>query len=495
MSDNRKRKRRSKFSRFMRRYAPSVVIVILAAVCVAAVIGTVQFISSSLGGDPTGTGQISSHPTDPKKTDPTGTAPSTQPTEDPQIAQMEKLVAKADALAAGYDYAGAIELIKTFDGYESKELLTGRIAQYTEADSKLVTYTKMDEITHIFFHSLIADPSRAFDGDKEQDGYNLYMATIDEFIAIMESMYAKGYVLVSPYDVAKEVTGDNGTYFAYGTIRLPEGKKPFIMSQDDVNYYGYMIGTGDGKNSTPVFADSNNDGFASRIVIGDDGYPTCEYLTADGQVVYGDYDLVPVLETFIQAHPDFSYHGARAILGVTGYEGVFGYRTKPSYEQTMGTEAYQKEVEQAKAVAQCLRDHGWVIASHSYGHPAYGDIDASRVDADSNKWETTVQPIVGDTDVILFPYGSDIGSWRGYTADNQKFQALYADGYRYFFNVDAKVYWNQLGANYYRGSRRNIDGFRMFHFPEMLADLFDVSAVFSSARPTPVPAIGSASAK
>lgn len=38
---------------------------------------------------------------------------------------------------------------------------------------------------------------------------------------------------------------------------LPEGKKPFVMSQDDLCYYDYML----------------DDGFASRIVIGDDGKP------------------------------------------------------------------------------------------------------------------------------------------------------------------------------------------------------------------------------
>ena len=38
------------------------------------------------------------------------------------------------------------------------------------------------------------------------------------------------------------------------------------MSQDDVSYYGYMTG----------------DGFATRLVIGDDGYPTNEYIQDDG---------------------------------------------------------------------------------------------------------------------------------------------------------------------------------------------------------------------
>ena len=174
---------------------------------------------------------------------------------------------------------------------------------------------------------------------------------------------------------------------------------------------------------------------------------------------------------------------------MTGYEGVFGYRTKPSYEGTMGTEAYQKEIEDAKKVAQCLRDHGWILASHSYGHPSYGQISAEKVRIDSQKWEDTVQPVIGDCDIILYPNGSDVAGVEKYTFDNEKFAAMYEHGYRYFFNVDGHQYWNQLGDNYYRGGRRNLDGYRLYYNPEMLEDLFDANALFDPARPTPVPPI------
>ena len=155
----------------------------------------------------------------------------------------------------------------------------------------------------------------------------------------------------------------------------------------------------------------------------------------------------------------------------------------------MSMEDWNAEVAQAKAVADCLKEHGWILASHSYGHPRYGDLTAQRVDEDSTKWENTVQSIIGDTDVILFPHGSDIGSWRGYEQTNEKFQILYEDGYRYFFNVDNTQYWNQYGSNYFRGGRRNLDGFRMYHYADSMKDLFDVSKVFDERRPTPVPGL------
>lgn len=485
MAENYRNKRQSN------RYLKVLVIVLAAVLCALGILLTVLILSDRTQDTPT---EPSSTPavTTTAPTTSITTVPTTTvaPTDPPIPSEAVALMEQADFIAAGYDYASAIKMLEESPYYTQVPEMASRVAQYKELDSKLVSFAEPHTVTHIFFHSLIADTDRAFDGDGDSGGYNMYMTTVSEFIAIMEQMYEKGYVLISPYDLAYEVTDENGTHFTYGNIRLPEGKKPFLMSQDDLNYYSYMIGTGDGKNETPIFVDEKGDGFAHKIVIGEDGYPTCEYMDKDGNITTGDYDLVPVLETFIQQHPDFSYHGARAMLGVTGYEGVFGYRTKPSYETAMGSAAYAAEVEAAKEVAQCLKDHGWIIVSHSYGHPAYGNIDAYRVAADSDRWENTVQPIVGDTDIILYPHGSDIHTWHQYPADNGKFIALYEDGYRYFFNVDSSKYWNQLGANYFRGGRRNLDGFRMYHNPELLEDLFDVESVFDKARPTPVPNSG-----
>ncbi len=475
-------------------YIPTGIMLVLALVCIVTISIAIKAVLDSRdsqdGGITLNTGSSDE-----------STSPSTDQSEPPKDeAAVADLIAQADRLAAGYDYDAAIELIRSSAQFETSGPLKDKVAEYTETKGELHPYAAPETVTHIFFHSLIVDTSRAFDGDPEQDGYNMYMTTVEEFKAILEQMYNKGYVLISPYDLAYETTLENGTKrFVYGDIMLPAGKTPFLMSQDDLNYYSYMIGSGNGKNETPVFNDSTNDGFATRIVIGEDGKPTCEYIDKNGNVTYGDYDLVPVLETFIQEHPDFSYRGARAILGVTGYEGVFGYRTKPSYEKQLN-EMYQAgkypwdyatEVQKAKEVAQCLRDNGWILASHSYGHPAYGNISADRVEADSDKWEDTVESIIGEVDVILYPHGSDIHTWRNYTFDNAKFKALYEDGYRYFFNVDSNTYWNQLGSNYFRGGRRNLDGFRMYHHPDKLKDLFDVELVFDKDRPLPVPSVGS----
>ena len=477
----RRRKKKPKWKRMLRKYWPPIrmglIVIAFLALLAFGISGIVSLIGNSHQDSPTDPVQTTGAPTDP-----------TLSISEIQLLASD-LIKKADFIAAGYDYQKAIGMLEGFEHYDRVPELAEKVAQYRQLDSQLVSYPRMNSITHVFFHTLIVDADRAFDHEYTNAGYNQYMTTIAEFNAMMQQMYDRGYVLVTPYDVAYEVTDENGTHFKYGNIRLPEGKIPFVMSQDDVNYYGYMISSQDGSDKFPAFADTTGDGFASKIIIGEDGYPTCEYMDEYGNITVGDYDLVPLLEKFIQEHPDFAYHGARAVLGITGYEGVFGYRTKPSYEGTMGTEDYQKEVTDAKAVAQCLKDHGWILASHTYGHPAYGEISAESVEIDSDKWEDTVQPIIGDTDIILYPYGSDIAGIGKYTFNNEKFRVLYEDGYRYFYNVDGHVSWCQLGTNYFRGGRRNLDGYRMYYNPDMLDDLFDVSTVFDPARPTPVPPI------
>lgn len=471
-----RRKRRPKWMRVLHKYWPPIrfglICLILLVLLISGIRGVVGLVRDAVKWEDT------SQQSEPKETEP--------PAEEIR-ADTEERITQADFLAAGYDYEAAMQLLRDDPYYEAAaEELDAKIAEYQQAEAQLVSYDKMDQITHIFFHTLVVDEARAFDGDYREKGYNLYMTTVNEFNQILESMYERGYVLVSPYDVAYEVSDESGTHFTYGDIRLPAGKIPFVMSQDDVNYYGYMIGDEDPELERPAVANASGDGFAHKIIIGEDGYPTCEYYDANGNLLTGSYDLVPILEDFIQKHPDFSYKGARAVLGMTGYEGVFGYRTKPGHKDFLGEEAYAKEVEQAKEVAQCLRDHGWVLASHTYGHPSLGQVSVERVSTDTKKWEDTVESIIGKCDIILYPNGSDVAGIEKYTMDNEKFKILYDSGLRYFYNVDSAISWCQLGDDYFRGGRRNLDGYRMYNSPGRLEDLFDAKAVFSDARPTPV---------
>ena len=381
---------------------------------------------------------------------------------------IEQVINDADRLAAGYDYDAALaKVAAATEKYPNNDQISAAQARYNEAKSQLVPFTDISKITHVFFHTLVVYDSLAFDGDYRQTGYNQYMTTVPEFKRMLEQMYAKGYVLIDIHDMASMQTDENGnTVMRPGNIMLPPGKIPFVMSQDDVSYYNYMTG----------------DGFASKIVIGEDSMPTCEYINPDGSISYGDYDLVPILERFINEHPDFSYKGARAILALTGYDGVLGYRTCPS-----GDGYNEADIEKAKAVAERMKECGWVFASHSWGHQKYGKIDYQHMTSDVEKWHNEVESIIGDTDVMIYANGDDIAGVENYSGE--KYNLLKSYGFNYFCNVDSSRYWVQLKDGYLRQGRRNLDGYRMYYNPDMLSDLFDVSTVWDQERPTPVPQI------
>ncbi len=403
-----------------------------------------------------------------------------------EVAEQD-LIAEADRLAAMYDYDKAIALVKSSSSYTSSQTLQDKVASYEATKATCQPYP-LDQVTHVFFHSMIKDTAKAFDGDITQDGYNQVMTTMSEFAGMMESMYEKGYVMVSLHDMC--IVNSDGTV-SKGEIMLPPGKKPFVLSQDDVSYYHYMDG----------------DGYAQKLIIDENGDVKNTYIEDDGSISVGDYDMVPWIDTFVDAHPDFSYRGRKGIIALTGYEGVLGYRTDEVYRTkeaervtvyqqmffdanpNFDEAAWQKEVDEATAVAAAMRADGWEFASHTWGHiaPQVKGLDGTK--RDTERWLNNVETIVGDTDVIIFAFGADIGDWQPYTMENPFFAYMKEKGFNIFCNVDSSPYWVQFGNDYMRQARRNLDGYRMYYNPEMLTDLFDVNEVWDNVRPTPVPAI------
>ena len=385
-------------------------------------------------------------------------------------------------MAVQYDYDGAIELLKSQPDYESNTDMQSAVSDYENTKATCTEYP-LEQITHVFFHTLIKDTARAFDGDSDSNGYNQYMTTIDEFNKIIQSMYDKGYVMVSIYDMA---TADENGNMNAGEILLPPGKVPFVLSQDDVCYYHYMDG----------------DGYASKLVVDDEGKIRNEYIEDDGSVSVGDYDMVPLIDRFVEKHPDFSYRGAKGIVALTGYNGILGYRTDSSYETRPDDLDADKvkwldehpdfnlntERENAARVAQAMKDEGWLFASHTWGHQNVSQISLERLQADTQKFKENVDPLIGGTDIIIFAFGADLTSVEDYSGE--KFEYLKSQGYNYYCNVDSSQYFVQIRSNYFRQGRRNLDGYRMYYNPELLSDLFDAQSVFDSSRPVPVPTMG-----
>lgn len=407
------------------------------------------------------------------------TEPENVNKEDEEEAKKRKsILRKAKKLAAQYDYDRAIKTIKTYEDYSSYEEMISAIKKYQKIKKSCVSWP-LEEVTHIFYHTLIKDTSKAFDGDYKTGDYNQVMTTIEEFNRITQTMYEKGYVMVSIYDMAS--VNEDGI-MTRGEILLPPGKIPFVLSQDDVCYYHYMEG----------------DGFASRLIVDEDGKIRNEYVEDDGSISVGDYDVVPLIDRFVEEHPDFSYRGAKGIIALTGYDGILGYRTDIEYKTQESLQDdqrkflddhpdfnYKKEVRQAKKVAEAIKKDGWLFASHTWGHQNIGEIGLEKLQTDTTKFQKYVDPLIGGTDIIIFAFGTDLTQVEDYSGD--KFEYLKSVGYNYYCNVDSSKYFVQIRDRYFRMGRRNLDGYRMYYNPELLEDLFDASAVFDKSRPTPVP--------
>ena len=400
------------------------------------------------------------------------------------LSEKEEAMKTADLQAKQYDYDGAIATLNALSKTEDTEV-SSKIAEYEEAKAKLVP-VDMNNITHIFFHILIVDTDRALKDTHQGRQYNSVMTTIPEFKEVIQEMYDRGYVMVHMHDMAEMQEQPDGTKkMVKKQIMLPEGKKPFVMSEDDVNYYIYMQGSG----------------FADKMVLDEDGKPKLQYTDKDGNVSVGDYDLVPILDAFVEEHPDFAYHGHKAILAFTGYNGVLGYRTDETFDpnspaldpKNKANPNIEEDKETVKKLTQALKSDGYEFASHSWGHINFSTRSLEAIQKDTDRWERNVEPLLPDPcEVLLYPFGDDIGDWHPYQKGKEdgKYDLLEAAGFRYFCNVDSARVWMQYGDDFVRQGRRNLDGYRLYESysgaADRLSDLIDVKKVFDTRRPTPI---------
>ena len=388
--------------------------------------------------------------------------------------ESEELLAKAAALAAGYDYQGALDTLNSFsdaDNMANYPSMIDKRAEYATLKDQVQAWNDPSSITNLSFHSLIVDPSRAFADKQYGLSYKMNFVTVSEFTKILEQIYFNGYVMVDFDSFVEEVTAEDGTVtYKSKPIYLPAGKKPFMLTTTLVNYFDYMIQ----KDEDGDYGD----GFARKLMV-DNGKLTNEYQDASGNITYGAYDLIPILENFLEAHPDFSYQGARAIVAVTGEEGIFGYRTMPAMVEKESQEYFDNEVKNAKEVVQKLRDLGYTLACNTYGNETYLDISATEIKADLDLWAKEVTPVIGEIDVMVYARGSDITTGNNYSGN--KYNVLHTAGFRYFVGA-ADVAWAEVTNGYVRQTRMMVTGTMLQNAGSTFSSFFDAKSVLSSER-------------
>jgi hypothetical protein len=290
------------------------------------------------------------------------------------------------------------------------------------------------QVEQLFVHPLVLDPRLAFTPDRLGQGFADYFVTSLEFRRILDQVWRNGWTLVSPLAVAA------------GHVLVPPGRKPFVMQEDDVNYYPYFDGRG----------------LAGRLVIDARGHVMAEYVDRTGAHVT-DQDVVPLVDAEVARHPEFSAGGAKGLLALTGYEGLFG-------EHDLTDPGARVRV---RALATALRADGWVLASHTYGHINLGADSLAVLQRDTDRWKALTGDLLGPVHVLVYPFGS---------RPTEGGRALLRDaGFSIQYDIDVRAKrWIDDGV--VMMSRRHVDGFA-FANPAGMAPFFAVAAVRDARRP------------
>lgn len=284
-------------------------------------------------------------------------------------------------------------------------------------------------VEELFFHPLVRRPELAFTPDKLGRGFADYFVTAREFRGILDGLWRNGWTLVDVHRAAA------------GTVRLPVGRKPFVLSEDDVNYYDYFRGRG----------------LASRLAL-DGGRVRADFA---GQL--SDDDLVPLVDAEVAAHPEFSADGAKGVLALTGYQGLFG-------EHDLNDPAARERV---RTLVAALRATGWTMASHTFGHITLSKDSVRVIQRDTGLWLAMAGDLLGGVDVLVYPFGAR-PSLAGVAV-------LRDAGFTIQLDIDVLA-THALVEGVIRMSRRHIDGYA-FDQPRRLSPFFDVADVRDPLRP------------
>ena len=391
--------------------------------------------------------------------------------------EAQKLLAQAEVLAEGYDYTAAVGLLNTFKGDLSKYTnLNDKIIEYEAAQKSMVAWDDPSQIVNLSFQLLVADPERGFSHSTYGYSINRNFITTVEFTKILQQLYNNGYILVDFDDFIETVTSPDGSVtYNPKTLYLPKGKKPIMLTQTNVNYNYYLIDSDGDK-----VADAKGTGIASKLLWDGTSF-TCEMVDSSGATVTGDFDLVPILEKFVNEHPGFSVRGATATLALTGYNGLFGYRTHPSAANVFGETEYRQAIQDAKTVANALRRNGYTLACYTYENIPYGDSSLNQIKNDMNGWTNEVVPILGQMDILVYAQLTDITKDLVYSGE--KYDTLRDLGFRYYLGFcDDGTPWASVTTEYVRQGRILVTGSNLAHHADWFTNLFDASSVLDSSR-------------
>ena len=362
---------------------------------------------------------------------------------------------RASALCHGYFYDEAIAFLEGLPQEEREDQrVVDMLASCNEGLSSLTAYD--GDIPHLCFPQLIEDSMRAFDGDGRAQTYASTMLTTKEFKDILQSLYDNDYILIDIHSFAAlETDGRGVTTMEPQQLLLPPGKRPVVLSQDDLCYSEARAG----------------DGMATALALDENGEVKAVYTDEEGHDLKGNYDLIPIVDAFVAEHPDFSYRGAKGIVSVSAKNGVFGY-----YLEDTVLASAEENRETVRGISEKLRQTGWLIACAGYSHSYMDSMTVEQLEEEIGQWKEALEPVAGSTDILFYPYGAEV------EYPSQELNYLVDEGLVYLCGLWGDTDFREIGDNYMRMTRRFIDGYALVNAPAYFTDFFDGYAVMDENR-------------
>ncbi len=369
-------------------------------------------------------------------------------------AERTALLDEADQLAAGYNYEEAVSLLEESDFLTDDERAEEAVESYRSLEKSMYEYE--GTIGNLCFPNLIVDTEMAFDDDNYAQTYEQNLITLEEFENILDQLYENGFVLIDLHMVAEETEDESGkSGMTEKTLMMPKGKKPLVLSVENLNYASIR----------------NGDGIATKLVLDENGEVAAVYTDEEGHEKTGAYDVVPVLEQFIEEHPDFSYHGARGIISLSGSGGAFGYQVEEEKDAS-----FRENQETVTAIADRLLEDGWTLASAGYSYSYMNDMSYEQLKEDIDEWEQVIGSLIGGSDTLVYPYGSEVDY------ESEKAAYLLDEGFCYLVGLWASDDYLSVNSEYLRQTRRAITGYVLENYASYFTSYFSVPEVLDSGR-------------
>ena len=307
-----------------------------------------------------------------------------------------------------------------------------------------------NNVEHFFTHELIYNTDLAFSNKNSlKNNFDRDHLTVAEFKKILNSLYNANYILVNFEDVYEELDGR----YVKKTNTDFNGKKPLILSFDDMTY------------------DTKGRGIVEKILVKDG--EIYDYSSIEEEKYSQDRDCVTVLEKFIEKNPDFSYNSARAILCVTGYNGILGYRV---FEGTyLNEKKLEEEEKKLIELIKTLKEKGYRFASHSYGHLNTAFASYEKFRTDIIKWDNEVKKYVGETKIFCYPEG-------GHRSGSVNNELLKKNGFKIFLCTGNKPTEKENNENILYLYRHTLDGRALRNCEIEYEKFFNTKEIYDYAR-------------